>query len=93
MVLSGGVLWDPRFIVSEHGVEGCDHGPHDGDDGEFFGLAAGDEGEVAGFEGVVVGADDADGAPVEDAAELAATTLGNALIFLETAVLGASAVC
>lgn len=87
--LSGGVLRDLRLVVADYGDKGDDHGAHDGDDAKLFGVAAGDEGLVAGFKGVVGGADGADGVHVEDAAELASGAFGDPLVFSKATVTSA----
>ena len=61
-----GVL--PRGFCSEHGVEGDQHGAHEGGEGELGRLAACDQLGVAGFQGAFVGLEAGDGGHVEGAA-------------------------
>jgi hypothetical protein len=48
-VPAGGVV-DPVCCIAEHGVEDADHLAHDGDDGELWLFAGGDETAVKGFQ-------------------------------------------
>src|SRR3569833_4354786 len=49
--LSLGDSWQPRGVVSDHGVERNDELAHDGDDGDLWLLADGNEPLLEGFEG------------------------------------------
>ena len=53
-MLAQAVFRLPDSIVPEHGVEGCDHLSHDGDDNDFGFLVGRSETIVEDFEGGIV---------------------------------------
>src|SRR6516165_10802497 len=73
----------PCSTIAEHGVEGCDHFSHDGDDDDLGFFVGGDEAFVEGFEGGTVTAC-AEGGHVEDVTDRHPTTI-DAAVSLELA--------
>src|SRR5262245_54870763 len=53
-VVGSGGSWLPCSTIAEHGVEGCDHFSHDGDDDDLGFFVGGGEAFVEGFEGGTV---------------------------------------
>ena len=68
----------PCSIIAEHGVEGCDHFSHDGDDDDFGFLVGVGEAIGEGLEGGIVSAC-AEGRHVEDITDRHPTTVDTAM--------------
>ena len=75
----------PCDIVAEHGIEGCDHLAHDGDDDEFGLFVGGGETMVKDFESRIVSAS-AQSRHVEHVTDWQPTTVDAAMSFEPTTV-------
>ena len=77
-VVGSGGLGLPCSIIAEHGVEGCDHFSHDGDDDDFGFLVGVGEAIGEGLEGGIVSAC-AESRHVEDITDRHPTTVDTAM--------------
>jgi len=75
----------PGDVVAQHGVEGCDHLAHNGDDDDFGFLVAGGETTVEDFESRIVPAS-AQSGHVEHITDWQPTTVNAAMSFEPAAV-------
>src|SRR5215831_6663524 len=75
----------PGDVVAQHGVEGCDHLAHDGDDDDFGLFVSGGETMVKDFESRIVSAG-AQSCHVEHVTDWQPTTVDAAMSFEPAAV-------
>src|SRR6516225_61089 len=75
----------PCNVVTQHGVEDCDHLTHDGDDNDFGFLVGRSKTIVKGFEGWIISGC-TEGCHVEDVTDRHATTVDAAVSFEPAAV-------
>ena len=75
----------PGDVVAQHGVEGCDHLAHNGDDDDFGFLVGGGETTVEDFESRIVPAS-AQSGHVEHITDWQPTTVNAAMSFEPTTV-------